>query len=527
MTTVFSEGVHEVLGAHSLVSESRREREVYAEAEPEALPRVARDLAELPGSRLLNVVGLDERPLQRGFRVLFTFALPEQQFVTLAAHLAGRDPRYPAVSIDVHAADWYERENFDLLGIVPEGHPLPGNLVLHYDWPEGIYPLRKDIPQDMPWPERLRPIEPPPRATGPGVFQYTLGPVRSGIMESGRFIISSLGEEIADVATRLFFKHRGIEKQCEDLPLEFVMLYAERVAANSAIAHSLAFAQAVETATGADVPRRAQLTRVVLAEMERLYNHCNSLANQAEATGLSVGHAQGAILTEQLRCLNATVTGHRYLFGSITPGGVKIDLTPHLVGEIRRTLARWKPEFRRYTDALMTSHSHLDRLEETGIITTQVAHDHGLVGPLARASGLDSDMRRDHPYAGYGELSFAVPTYQRGDALARNRVWIDEAFQSITLIIQALDALPVGPLRVPVPPLPPFVEAQGYAEGPRGSVVHWLMANELGTLYRYKIRPASFVNWHVFHLAAAGSNILTDFPIIDRSFALVLASNDR
>ncbi len=117
--------------------------------------------------------------------------------------------------------------------------------------------------------------------------------------------------------------------------------------------------------------------------------------------------------------------------------------------------------------------------------------------------------------------------YERGDALARNQVWIDEVSESISLIEQALDALRPGELAVSVPTLEPYAEAQGWAEGPRGMVVHRIVANEEGRLYRYKIRTASFVNWHVFHLAAAGSNILTDFPIIERSFALVLASNDR
>lgn len=184
-------------------------------------------------------------------------------------------------------------------------------------------------------------------------------------------------------------------------------------------------------------------------------------------------------------------------------------------------------DIRGYADALLSSRSHLDRLEETGTLSTEVARDHAVVGPIARASGLDTDARRDHPYALYSRLSFHVPVYERGDALARNQVWIDEVSESISLIEQALDALRPGELAVSVPTLEPYAEAQGWAEGPRGMVVHRIVANEEGRLYRYKIRTASFVNWHVFHLAAAGSNILTDFPIIERSFALVLASNDR
>ncbi|MGI8968740.1 MAG: NADH-quinone oxidoreductase subunit C [Chloroflexota bacterium] len=517
----------ETVGVELLHREVRGERETYVELRPEDLAPAVRALQADHGARLINVVGLDERALGRGFRAIFTLALANEKLVSLAACLASEEPSYPAVSFDVHAADWYERENFELLGICALGHPEIGNRILHNDWPRDLYPLRKDFPQDSPWPPRVGAMEPPPRATGPGVFQYTVGPVRSGVMESARFVISSLGEEIADVRTSFYWKHRGIEKLCEDRPLSTVTLFAERIAANSAIAHSLAFALAVEAMTNAGVSTRAQRTRVILAEMERLYNHMHDLASQADATGLTVGHAEGAILTEQLRRLNAEITGHRYLFGSIVPGGVKIDLTERNQRRIAEHMREFRHAFRVYIDALMTSTSHLDRLEQTGIVAPDVAHDHSLVGPVGRASGVDVDVRRDHPYAAYRGISFEVPVLARGDALARNQVRIAEVYQSISIIEQALADLPSGALRTPIEPLPPYAETQAYVEGPRGGIVHWLKANAQGELYRYRIRPASFVNWHVFHLATAAANILTDFPIIESSFALVLASNDR
>lgn len=497
-----------------------------AQVAPEHLPAAAAAL-QGAGGRLVNAVGLDERQRGAGFRILFTFSFSQRALVTLTAPLDAVSPRYPTIAVAVHAADWYERENTDLLGITAEGHPLSEDLILHYDWPDGLYPLRKDFPVHDPWPERVRPLEPPPRATGPGVFQYTVGPVRSGIAESARFIISTLGEEIADVATRFFWKHRGIEKLCEGIPLSQVLLFAERVAANSAVSQSLTLAQAVEMAAGVEVSERARRIRVVLAELERLYNHMHSLAGQAEATGLSVGHAQGAILTEDLRRLNASLVGHRYLFGSIALGGVKVDLLEAQRKLIITTLAGFARRFRSYTGALMSTTSHLDRLEETGVVTPEVARDHAVVGPVARGAGLEVDIRRDHPYAAYRDLSFAVPVYDRGDALARNRVWIDEVYQSLGLIEQALEDLPPGDAIETVPLLEPGSEGQALVEGPRGAIAYWFSAGFDGTLYRLKIRPASFVNWHVFHLAAAGSNILTDFPIIDASFALTLASNDR
>jgi Ni,Fe-hydrogenase III large subunit/Ni,Fe-hydrogenase III component G len=503
------------------------------EVRPSDLPTAASTVQRVCGGTLVNLVGVDDRPRDGVFRVHLIFALQSaRRFVTLTACLDPKRPAYPSVAGEVHAVDWYERENYDLLGIVPEGHPVLTHMILHFDWPDGVFPLRKDYPQRGPWPRRVSGREPPPRATGPGVFQYPLGPLHYGIAESSRFIISSLGEEIADVTTRLFYKHRGIEKRCEGVPLTTVNLFAERIAANSAVTHSLAFARAVEDATAVHVSSRANLIRVILAELERLYNHVGDIAGLAEATGLSVGYAQGAILAEQLKRLNVHVTGHRYLFGAIVPGGVAIDLNPSVLVQVQQTLRDFERAFRSYTKDLLASTSFLDRLEETGVVMREVALDHALVGPVARASGVDTDMRRDYPYGAYSDVAFHVPVYERGDALARMRVRIDEVFESISIVQQACGLLRLAtssqePLRVPIPPLSPGSEGMGYIEGPRGGVVHWLSADESGTLYRYKIRPASFVNWHVFHLAAAGNNILTDFPIIDRSFALLLASNDR
>jgi len=504
----------------------RRPGELYAEVDASEIDAATVRLQSIPGARLANVAALDERPLEGGFRVLFTFSLPGAVFATLGARLSADAPAYPTVSVGVHAADWYERQNADLFGIIPAGHPLAENMVLHYDWPGDLYPLRKDFPREGPWPPRIREPEPPPRAVGPGIFQYTLGPVRSGVTESARFLISSFGEEIADVATRFFYNHRGLEKRCEDIPLEFVALWANRIAANSAVAHSTALASAVESIVGVEMPERVQWTRLLLAEMERVYNHTNDLAHQAEATGLAVGFMQGTILSEELRRLNGRVSGHRYLFRSVEPGAA-LSLDAAQMQDIAGYLRAFRPRFRSWTDALLDSHSHVDRLEQTGIVPSDVAADHALVGPVARGSGQAVDMRRDHPYGAYRSVTFPVPMIDEGDALARNRIRIAEVFSSLDLIDEALERMPEGPSRVAIPPLPPYVEAQGWSEGPRGSIVHRILSDGAGRLYRYAIRPASFVNWHAFHLAATGPNILTDFPIIERSFALVIASNDR
>jgi formate hydrogenlyase subunit 5 len=176
---------------------------------------------------------------------------------------------------------------------------------------------------------------------------------------------------------------------------------------------------------------------------------------------------------------------------------------------------------------LWGSASHVDRLEGTGTLQQVDAATFATVGPVGRASGQDRDARRDHPYAGYGQLDLVVPVRNRGDALARARVRLDELTQSLGLIIQCLDRLPPGPSRREIGPLPPNREGLGWAESARGETVHWLATNAVGEVSCYRVRTASFVNWQIFPMAVPGHNILTDFPVIEQSFALSYAGNDR
>jgi Ni,Fe-hydrogenase III large subunit len=226
--------------------------------------------------------------------------------------------------------------------------------------------------------------------------------------------------------------------------------------------------------------------------------------------------------------LNATLSGHRYLFGLNVPGGLSRDLEPASGQAIRVTTHFVHQEFDVLRTMLLDSPSHLDRLEGTGILQAAEATAYATVGPVGRASGQDRDLRRDYPYAAYRDVEFTVPVYDDGDALARARVRLDEVLQSLRIIAQLLDDLPPGPVRVAVgDALPPDRAGMGWAESARGETVHWLLTDQAGHARRYRVRPASFANWQAFPLAVPGQNILTDFPIIEQSFGLSYAGNDR
>jgi Ni,Fe-hydrogenase III large subunit len=159
------------------------------------------------------------------------------------------------------------------------------------------------------------------------------------------------------------------------------------------------------------------------------------------------------------------------------------------------------------------------------MLTTRTARDHGVLGYVARASGIDADVRRDHPFAAYGELSFRVPVFTSGDVKARTLVRVEEARESARLIRQAVERMPGGPLAARLGALPAFEPAWGMVEGWRGAIFHWVMADAAGLLYRVKIMDPSFLNWRPLSYAIL-KNIVPDFPLCNKSFNQSYSGND-
>jgi Ni,Fe-hydrogenase III large subunit len=170
----------------------------------------------------------------------------------------------------------------------------------------------------------------------------------------------------------------------------------------------------------------------------------------------------------------------------------------------------------------------MDRLEGTGALTHQTAVDHGVLGYVARASGIDVDARRAHPFAAYGELNkllWRMPVYTSGDVYARTMVRVEEVRESVNLIQVSAGNLRPGPLVAPLGALPAFEPAFGIVEGWRGAIVHWVMSGEKGRMYRVKVKDPSFVNWPALSFALL-NNIVPDFPLCNKSFNQSYSGND-
>jgi len=419
---------------------------------------------------------------------------------------------------------WYEREITDLFGLDFSEHPQPNRLVLH----DGVNPLKPPFdpgyPLDTPLQaEPKRQSVPEVAGARSDVQLLPFGPVRGDVLESAEFLFFYIGEAILHYHPRLFFKHRGMEKRFEGLAAAGGVVLAERVSGVGSVAHALAYCQAVEAAANCTVPRRACFLRVLLAEMERLYNHLHYLGHLCHTTTLKVGEAQGKLLEERAKQLNTKLTGSRFLRSILTIGGLRRDLSPQ--GWLGAELEALREDFSIYARHLENTDSHLDRLITTGILDQRVAFDQGATGPIQRASGFDRDLRRDHPYAAYGELPVTIPVRDSGDAHARAQVRMAEIDASIDLIQRVLLLLPDGPIAVECQ-APAKSEGLGWTESPRGTLFYAVHFDGRGKLARVKIKSPSFSNWRVFPFTVHGSNMM-DYAINEASFGLTIAGCDR
>lgn len=489
-------------------------------------------LAELCGKLFLDwnlsFAGLVVEEGQSEWQLRYVFyGEREAGWVQVLVHAPLAEKTFPSIVKFVHAADWHEREAEDLFGLVFEGHPRLGDFILHDDaWQENVEPMRHHFDPKAAMLHRKPDEDWRPRriVQEPGAFVMPIGPKYSGVTESVHFLLESVGEDVIRSTPRLFYKWRAVEKLAEGKTADEVLLLAERFAATTAFAHGLAYCQAVEKICGATIPPRAKILRVFLAELERLRQHAGAIQEICESTALVVANSQAGILEEDLLRTSCELTGHRYLFGLLGPGGLFCDLPDVACAKALKQSQQTLKELNQLEQRLRMSSSFLDRLEEVGSVAWRNAMVYGLLGPIARASGLVRDLRRAQTYSGYENFQFDVPFEKEGDGYARLRILFAEARQSVRLMEQAIATLQSGNVHEPVKLQ--AGAALGWVEAPRGGAFHWVRLNEKGRISRYRIIPPSFANWHGFHLAVE-KFAFQDFPIMLSTFDLSVAENDR
>jgi Ni,Fe-hydrogenase III large subunit/Ni,Fe-hydrogenase III component G len=492
---------------------------------PDVTP-IARHFLTEYQARLVTVFAEDRANPEGVFYNYHVFdRLGDPSWVILKAPIPADQPSFPSLAAELPAINWQEREIQDWFGIEAAGHPNPRRVALHDNWPD-VHPLRKDFPLDTVLPrfEGERHVYRP--TLGEGVFQIPVGPVHAGIIEPGHFNFAVAGEPILYLQLRMFYTHKGTEKLFENLPIHRAVFLAESVSGDSAFSHGTAFCEAIERAAEIEVPVRAQFLRTILLELERIANHVADIGAIATDVGFVIANAHAGRVREMVLGLNETLSGSRALRGMVCVGGVRGGWQAEQIETIGSTLDAVEREFRDLVAIIQSSDSTRDRLEHTGILRPDKALMLGIVGVGGRASGVDLDVRRDHPYEAYRHLQFRVPVYQAGDVRHRMQVRIDEVGESLGIIRATVAALPGGPHRAPAQPIPPGRCALSAVEGWRGEIIHWVRTGEGNRLERCKVKDPSVNNWPAIVEAVEG-NIIADFPVINKSFNLSYSGTDR
>lgn len=515
--------VHHTLAERVTALRVLRGNELHCQIARGTAPVLAQMLRADFQTELTLMVANDRRTDRGAMEVHYLFANSHHNWFLHATELLPSDDlTIPSMATFYYPASRFEREIKDLFGIDAVGQPDRRPLVRHGFWPEDYHPLRKDavLPASFQDDGTGFPFLP---VKGEGVYEIPVGPVHAGVIEPGHFRFSVVGETVIDLKIRLYFTHKGTEKLFEGRTPAAGVELAERISGDTTIGHALAFCQALEALGQCEVPPRASYLRVILLEMERLYNHVADFGAIGNDTGFAFAHSQCFRIRERLLRLNKRLTGNRLLRDGIVPGGVGCDLPGdlNLAHELDSVLA----DFDEVVEIALSNSMVRDRLEGAGRLSRATAVDHGVLGYVARSSSLNVDVRRDHPFAAYGDLSVQVPLFDSGDVYARTMARVAEVRASVQIIQQALAALPVGPLVTPLGGLPAWEPAFGLVEGWRGAILHWVMTDETGRLYRVKVKDPSFVNWPALSFALL-NNIVPDFPLCNKSFNQSYSGND-
>lgn len=489
---------------------------------------VCQNLFSAKGLTLSVMTATDDRQASGVFRVYAVFGIPKEN-IFLAPYITidPAVPKFPSLVSMIHQASGYEREIHTFFGLVPEGHPDLRRLNLHDDFPDNVFPLRKDFDGTSHPVGRTATPYAFNIPVGEGIYEIPVGPVHAGIIEPGHFRFSVLGEEILSFEARFGYVHKGVEKLFESKDIDEQIRLAERVSGDSSVAHALSFAQGAESLSGTMASPRAQYIRMICAELERIANHMNDTAFIMLDAGFSFGGSQGSRLRERIMQWQEKISGNRYARGMVVFGGVGKDISTETADALADDLELIEKDFEEIVSASMESDSLLNRLKRTGTLDKEIALDHGVTGVPIRALGIESDARADFPYAGYENVQFAVPTETTGDVYARLFIRIREMRASFRILNQVLALLP-GEKSGLVGERKSFRAngiAIGMTEGWRGDIVYCLLSDASGHIARVKVRDPSFLNWQIFPYIL-GNDVVPDFPLINKSFNLSYSGND-
>ncbi|GAF71159.1 unnamed protein product, partial [marine sediment metagenome] len=494
------------------VVEQPADNRIWLTCEAENSYEINKFLFEEVPLRFVIATGIDSDDC---FEVLYHYAYDETGcMITLKANIGDREnPAIESIAPFLPGAEWIEREIHDILGIDFRNHPDLRRLILADDWPEGVYPLRKDAEKPVIRPDGEPSTRPTVQSQSPARRTVSLskpvvvvGPFHPLQEEMEFFQLSVDGEIVTDIDMRISYNHRGIEKISESLQFDQVPFLVSRICGICSATHPLAYVQAVEELAGIKPPERALYVRTIINELERIHSHLLWVGLAGHFIGYDTVFMWAWKYREPVLDLLEEITGNRNNYGNVKVGGCREDIPNELVPKILKELDAIEKKTEMLTKAVLDDPVLHARLKGVGILSKEDAIKYAVTGPTARGSGVAIDVRRDDPYAVYGELDWNVISQPAGDVFAKAVVRLLETFESIKIVRQALKKLPDGPVAVEVKEIPPG-EAVGHAEAPRGETFHYVRSDGGNRPVRHKVRAPSFVNVPSFKASCIGEHI--------------------
>ena len=370
-------------------------------------------------------------------------------------------------------------------------------------------------------------------------YSIPIGPVHPSLKEPMTFTFKIFGEHVEKVNLAPGDNHRGIEYMGRQRnPIQIIYL-AERICGICSASHPYAFCRAVENAAGIEVPERAQYIRVIIAELERIHSHILWAGLAAHELGFDSVLYLSWRAREEVLDLLEYLTGNRINYGIYMIGGVRRDISKEQIPRVRKTLDYYKDIYSKVEDIFLNDPTIALRTKNVGILTKEDALRLCAVGPTARASGLNKDIRQDQPYSAYADLEVKAITPDiltgvvNGDVYDRIIVRLLEIVQSIQIIEQCLDNMPSGEIvaeKKLVKLLNQLKKAKGEGigrhEAPRGEVIHYVKLNEAEVPEVWKARAPTYNNLMTWVPMLLGQQI-ADIPIVVASIDPCIACMDR